>query len=267
MLCTAQNLVRRRMLLRFAAIAPLAPLLAAAPARAATMPLRMVTVAVAPWGWSDAAGQPQGIFVDFARQLAAESGLAMTISVVPYPRAVAMIGVGDADLLLALNSAVLLRTARQVVATPIGDVIVVTRADLAVRTLQELRGKVVGQVRATEYGPEFDGDSLIGKREMASWEQCVKMLMEHRIDGAIGMRVSLLYAMQQLGLPRSQLGPELFVHHASASLHYSRRSYDPAVAAVLAAAVTRLNQRGVMHALMARVMPAVPAPPQAALAR
>jgi len=230
----------------------------AAPAPAPVPVLKVVTVGVAPWGEIDAGGQPRGIFVDYVRQLSSISGVPVTLSVVPYPRAVALIGSGAADLLITLDSAQLLRIAHQVAPVPMGDVVLISRASAPYGSLAELRGKVVGQIRGTSYLPAFDDDGRIGKRGTLSARQNLTMLLEGRFDAAIGMHTSFKYVMRQIAIKPDRLAPVLVLATVNGSLHYANKSYDAAVAARLAAAVKLLNQRRLMPSLIDAALAAAP---------
>ena len=213
-------------------------------------PLKVVTFALVPFGMLDAAGMPAGVTVDLQQQLALESGLAMENLIVPYPRAVAMIISGEADLLLSFDNAKLRAHARQLGAVASGEIVVMGRAGSSYASLADLRGKTVGHIRGAEYDVVLQSDPAVAKHETVSYEQSVRMLLEGRFDATLGVRLSLLHTLRQLGVPRAKLGPELVLGRRDIVVHYSSKRYDPQVAAALTRALAVMRQRGAAAAAM-----------------
>lgn len=243
------KLWRRR---RFIGALPAAAMLAGGmPARAAA-PLRVVTLGVEPFGWVDAAGHAAGLFIDLAASLSRESGIPLLNTVAPYPRAVAMMKRGDADLMISIPNSKLDQVAQPLVFLFKGDIVVVGRAGTRYNSLADLRGKTVGQIRGAEYVQAFLDDAAIVKHETITTEQTVKMLLEGRFDAAIGFRHSILYTLRSMKLSRDKLGPALLVAQRDVSMYVARSVRDPGVVAALVKAMTALRERGVVRDLLER---------------
>jgi ABC-type amino acid transport substrate-binding protein len=246
-----RKFARRRLVLRAGAAAGLAfgvPFAAAEPSKPPAV-LKVAVFSLVPYGLLDSSGQPAGMMVDFQKQLAAESGVAMEVAVVPYPRAVAMMVAGDADLLFSFPNPQLREHAHQLGVIGTADVVVMGLAGRRFGSAEELRGKRVGHIRGAEYDIALQSDPAVARHETVTYEQTVRMLLEGRYDAMLGVRPSFLYTMRRLGVPRQKLGPELVLRKGELLLHYSRKRYQPQTAAALVRALASLRERGALAAL------------------
>ncbi|MYN06357.1 substrate-binding periplasmic protein [Pseudoduganella aquatica] len=241
----------RRLVLRAGAAAGLAAGVSAAMGQPSKppAPLKVVAFSLVPFGLLDASGRPAGMIVDFQKLLAAESGLAMDVQVVPYPRAVAMMVAGDADLLFSFPNAQLREHAHSLGVIGHVDVVVMGLAGSRYGSAEELRGKRVGHIRGAEYDMALQSDPAVARYETVTYEQTVRMLLEGRYDAMLGVRPSFLYTMRRLGVPRQKLGPELVLRKGELLLHYSNKRYKPQTAATLVRALAALRERGALAAL------------------
>lgn len=219
-------------------------------ANAAMPPLRAVIVGVAPFGMVDADGRPAGVHVDIIARMRQRCGLRIESSVVPNPRAMAMMASGEADIMLGLRSASLDRLAHAFSPLFEGEVVVVGLAGLRLRSLADLHGKTVGHIRGTLYDLALMNDDAIGKYSTTTMEQGLAMLREGRFDALVGTRLALGYAIRTLHMPRSALGTPLVLGRVQGWAHYAYRHYDPAVAARLMDCFAGLRERGEIEAIM-----------------
>ncbi|NGZ87363.1 substrate-binding periplasmic protein [Duganella aceris] len=221
--------------------------------------LKAVTIGVAPYGIRTPEGGASGLLVELTEALAARSGIPIDNVVVPYPRAMAMMQSGEADLLMSIANSRLVSIARPVALVFEGDVVAVGRAGSHFASLADLRGKVVAHIRGVEYNAAFEADQQIRKHETTSIEQSLKMLLERRVDAAIGSRESLLYALRAMGRPRAQLGTPMPIGHLYVRLYLSSRVTDDAVADALTSAMDALRDGGTVAALRKKYFAGLPA--------
>ena len=257
-LATASASPRRRRLLAWAAAATAAaglrvPAVAAAPAR-----MCMVSYGVSPFGVIDDQGRSAGMSIELAEGLSREAGVEIANVVVPYPRAVAMVASGEAELLFSLPNRALEKVALPIVPMFKGEIIVIGRPGTRYASLADLHGKLVGHIRGSEYGDAFQGDAAIRKYETISSKQTIQMLLEGRYDAAIGLRGSLFHAMRELKLPRDRLGAALHVGDTEVWLYMSRRAHNAPLAESLARAATTLRGNGVVNALQEKYFGGLP---------
>ena len=244
----------RRRVLTWLPLAAAADMAWAAPPTSTSTPalrLKAVTIGVAPYGMRGADGGASGLLVEVIAALAARSGIAIDNVVVPYPRAMAMMASGEADLLMSIANSRLVSVARPVALVFEGEVVAVGRAGSRYARLADLRGKVVAHIRGVEYNAAFEADRQIRKYETSSIEQSLKMLLEHRVDAAVGSRESLLYAMRAMGRSREQLGAPMAIGHIYIRMYLSYRIKDGAATDALVGAMDALRDGGAVAKLRA----------------
>lgn len=236
---------RRRLLGAAAgvALALSAALAGAAEARGAPRVLKVVTIAVIPYGMLDAQGKPAGLLVELADRLAQESGWPIENVVVPYARAVAMVVSGEADLMLSFINPSLLANARQLGSVSSSDIVIVGRAGTHFASLADLRGKTVGHIRGAEFETGLLAEHGVFHYETSSNELVLKMLMEGRLDAALGVRLGFFATLRQLGIARERLGSVLTLGRRHTLVHYSNKRYDPQVAADLVRAIDAMREQ------------------------
>jgi ABC-type amino acid transport substrate-binding protein len=240
---------RRRAL----SLLPAVPLLGL-PAWSTSAPaaLRLIILNLPPFGMLDRDGRPTGISADLAAQLSRETGFVLDPVMVPYPRAVAMMASGEGDLLISIPNSHLTALTKPLAHVFYGEVVVIGRPGLRLNSLDDLHGKVVGQLRGAEYLPAFDHDTAIGKHETISYQQSVQMLLEGRYDAMIGFRSAVYYALRSLGKPRGALGKALFLGECDVTLFMSRKAARQETAEPLARAMNALRERGVVKTVLER---------------
>lgn len=225
--------------------------LPAAGAMAAPAGLRAVSLTVPLFGM-ERQGTPSGIFVDVITELSRVSGVPITNLMVPKVRGQALLKAGEADLMIGFDNAELQAAARRVALVASFDVGIVARPGIPLRTLSDLRGKTVGQLRSADYFAPLEQDSAISKYNTNTMAQMVKMLALGRVDAVIGVRESLYYAFQSEGVAPERIGDFLPLTRRDAWLHYANASYEPGTADKLAAAMQRMQASGAIAAIIAR---------------
>lgn len=250
--------MRRRLLGALAAALTLSRLrpasAAPAPQAAAGTPrLKAVIIEIMPFGWRGADGRARGLAAEVSQRLALESGLAIDNVVVPYPRGVAMVTSGEADIMISLMNSELEHTARHLGVLFGLDAIIIGRAGMPLASLADLRGRTVGHLRRAEYSPALlSAESGIQRYETSSSEQTINMLSKGRLDAALGIRMSLYHAVRTLHVPPGQLGQVLYLGKREVGVYYSVRRYTPEVAARLKRGIEAMRQNGSAAQLVAK---------------
>lgn len=209
--------------------------------------IRIVTIAVAPFGMESTGGKKSGSVFEIGNLIAEEAGLQYENTILPYSRALAMIESGDADLLIALPSDRLNQKAKQIVRVTTLENIVIGRRGTQYRVLEDLHGKVVGTIREAKYDARFSADTEIKKYNTNNYEQGINMLFAERLDAVIGVKEGIYFALQSIGGTRAMLGEPLMLSRQDAWLHFSNKGYDELIAVALKNAVTRLQQRNAIQ--------------------
>jgi len=137
---------------------------------------------------SDTQASFSGIYVDIAKKLAAEKGIAIEFVEVPFARALAMMEAGTADLMLGPNRTPERERYMAYLPTPIDEEpkIFLVRDDApVVRGYADLTGLVIAVLDNSVYFDRFDADETLQKFEVSSYEIAFGMLAAKRLDVAI----------------------------------------------------------------------------------
>lgn len=214
---------------------------------ALTMPeSRGVTAAlvnIPPWTSVDAPAAGRGIMVELVDELSRVSGIPIEIHKVPYAREVMMIEKGSAVLTIALRTAVIDRIATPLAKLGTEEVVVVGLAGSRISSIADLRGKLVAQLRYSDYLTEIIADPLIRKYDTTSYQQSVKMLLEKRVDAVIGLRTSLMYAVHQEPNAISKLSALLPLRTSEFGIFVSREFHDQGTIESLGVAAQAIANR------------------------
>lgn len=205
--------------------------------------LRIVTIESAPFGFIGKDGKPTGMMYEIGNLIAAEAGFTYTNQITPYARSAHVVARGDADFVLRYRSAELTSSAIPVVGVLSLPTIVVGKPSLKLRSLVDLRGKWVGVPRGGRFDDAFDAEADIQKYQVSDYSQMLKMLMNDRIDAALGSSIGLFYNAHLLGIKKEQLGKPLVLSTQTFELHLSQKTADEETIAALKAAVARLKSR------------------------
>ncbi|MEO7107649.1 MAG: transporter substrate-binding domain-containing protein [Rhodoferax sp.] len=216
--------------------------------------LRIETIEVTPFGFTDSDGKPTGMMFEIGNRIAEEAGLKYTNHIVPYARTVADLEGGTADLVLRYSNEKLTRVAIQVVSVVTMPTIIVGPAGVSYPSLDALHGKTVGMVSGGRFDDKFDSDVDIKKYEVHDYVPILKMLVAQRIDGAIGSSVGIYYSAMRAGIAKGQLGTPLILSNKDFVLHQSKKTADPTTMRALKTAVERLNRQGEIRKIVNKYM-------------
>lgn len=216
--------------------------------------LRIVTIESAPFGFVGKDGKPTGMMYEIGNLIATEAGFTYTNQITPYARSAHVVARGDADFVLRYRSAELSSSAIPVAGVLSLPTIVVGKPTLKCRSLVDLQGKVVGVPRGGRFDDAFDAEAGIQKYQVSDYSQMLKMLMNDRIDAALGSSIGLFYNAHQLGITKAQLGKPLVLSTQTFELHFSKATADDETVAALKAAVARLKSRNDIRKIVDRYL-------------
>jgi ABC-type amino acid transport substrate-binding protein len=206
-------------------------------------------VNIPPWTSLDAPAVGKGIMVELFDELSQLSGIPIDIIKVPYAREVMMIEKGTAVLTIALRTAVIDRIATPLTKLGTEEVVVASMAGSGIASISDLRGKLVAQLRYSDYLSEVIADPLIHKYDTTSYQQSVRMLLEKRVDAVIGLHTSLLYAIRQQPQALGRLGAIVPLRTSEFGIFSSRTFHDVETIGRLEAAAHSITQRRVFDRL------------------
>lgn len=156
----------------------------------------------APYVWVEA-GEVVGLDVEVCALLLQRLGVTPDYHPMPWPRAVATLEAGEADLLLQFVAAEE-RFDRFQMVGPFrnGETVFAVRADSDLRfeTLADLRGLIIGTARGFLYGQGFDTASHFTREPAATARLSLRKLVSGRIDMVVGDRIALAWLARREGI-------------------------------------------------------------------
>ena len=211
-----------------------------------------------PWSEVNARGELTGILVEAGRQLARLSGEALDVTPLPYARALHMLGGGQVQLMLALQTARLDQLAVPIAPVGEGEIALLTRAGLDIDSVAGLEGKRVGHLRLADYGMALAASPGIIRYEISSYAQGLLMLELGRIDALLAIRTAILYTAKMLDIPLSHFGPLHVLRRKPVMLYLSRQGAPQVSAQKLKQACGQMLQQGAIRLLSERALAAPP---------
>lgn len=149
----------------------------------------------APYVWAEA-GQVFGLDVEICEKVLARLGVAPDITPMPWPRAVATLEAGAADLLLQFV-ATEERFGQFIMVGPFrnGETVFAVRADSTLRFdgLEDLRGLTIGTSRGFSYSQGFDEATDFIREPAATARLSLRKLVSGRVDMVVGDHIALAW--------------------------------------------------------------------------
>ncbi len=204
-------------------------------------PLKMVTFDAYPWGFLNEEGTPDGILTEIGNRILAEAGLSHENVLLPYVRAVKYVEIGEADLILVFSNETLEQKAVNVAPVFSLTTGIIGLAGIRYASLQDLHGKTVVYMRGGEYDEAFRNDSKITKDAVTDYEEEVKMLLNRRVDAAIGVLENFYMVARKLGYPQEQFGEPLVLNTRVVYLFLATKRANTDVIRTLKSAVETLK--------------------------
>lgn len=213
--------------------------------------LKIVTIQLSPFGFMTEDNKPTGMMYEISNLIAKEAGLSYENRIVPYVRTSYAVANGTADFVLRFTNKQLQKDAIQVVSVVAMQNIVVGLAGSEYRSLSDLHGKTVANLKGAIFDKQFTADVQILKYDVRDYGQGLKMLFAKReIDGVIGSNVGVYYSALKLGYSPNQLSKPLALSSKHFWLHFSKKNEDKIVIAALKDAIERLKEKGAIKKII-----------------
>lgn len=242
----APQLKKMGLMLLFS-LASLSPLSLAAdtPLKAPLAPIiTFASTSVKPWG-IQGAGEDKGLLISIIKALSRETGINASVDLQPYPRVAHSLYGGKVDMAFLFDSPSTRDSAIRIGHLVESSMIVVGRAGSPELTsLADLKGRNVGIIRGSKYGPDFDNATHFRLEPVSSMEQGLAMLMRHRTDVMVGTDQSVYWAMREMNVGAKRLSKLFVMGGTSGSLYMSKTSEHQALIPLYKKALEKLHQDG-----------------------
>lgn len=179
---------------------------------------------IKPWGMS-VDGSAQGLLVDVQYALGLETGLEQQLVLQPYSRVIHSIYSGEVDMAGLFDARVDLSQVVKIAAITESSIIIAGKAGMEpISSIEGLRGKVVGHMRGSKYGPVFDDASHFTKVPINTMLQGLAMLYRGRIDAMAGADQTFFWTIKQEQFSSADFVPLLVISKPVVSLYISKKS-------------------------------------------
>jgi len=170
-------------------------LIAASPASAEQVGIKVCLLDIPPWGSS--ALPDHGILVDVLNELSGITGVRFEYHVLPFKRALDFVKNGYCQFTVSIDDVArpydLIRGAT-VIKLDFG---VMPRRGLELTNVNDLKGHKIARVRGLTIGTSFDSDPQIVKIDAYGAEETITMTEHGRADGALGSIPTMSWWVRQ----------------------------------------------------------------------
>lgn len=218
--------------------------------------LTFSTSNVEPWGWFNEEYEPKGLLVALNTALQKEMMhrshriLHFTNHIRPYPRVINDIKTGRADFAVLFNSRESDQFGESVGKVSDFKVLVTGLRDAdSINSLQDLKGRPIGYVRGSRYGPVFDDNTDLSKVALDSMDKGLDMLLKGRLAALVCLDQTLFHALAKKRIPAGRTQTLMVLGSARADLYISRRSKNQSLAEIAEISLEALHQNGTIQAI------------------
>lgn len=215
--------------------------------------LKVAVMHTEPWGYYDQSGQVTGIWPEIADAIGEASGIAHTLRLTPYARALEGLRNGEADLSYLIRS-----PDREGEVYHAGFLfnfatVVIAHSDLSLTAFEDLEKMRIGVLRGIRISERFDQNNTLQKIEVRDYETMLGMLHAGRLDAVSGNSLSLPYLANQMKSPaQPSLGDRLVLQVTPVTVQFSHHHQDATVRARVERAVDALRKTGRIEAILNR---------------
>jgi polar amino acid transport system substrate-binding protein len=218
------------------------------PAIAATGPLSFAVIDAPPYGALLSNGTATGIYPALLAHLSAEAAMPFKITVVPFARAVSMVGNEQADGTILFKTSVTEGSAIALLPLFSTNLVLIQPPGSKRRERTELAGRLIGRLRGG--CQDLEADAGVRFYELNSQQQGVSMLIAGRIDAFCTAEESLNWAIGQFDAAGAlALAHRMKISERQVWLHV-RRHLDPHLAERLKAALLRMKADGTIERIV-----------------
>ncbi|MCV2359017.1 MULTISPECIES: substrate-binding periplasmic protein [Roseateles] len=211
-------------------------------------PLRILLNDVAPYTLHGEVSRP-GMHHEIMLALAREAALPVALGSAVYVRLAMGLKDGSADLVVGVEGPELEELAQRVTPFHVFKFVVLTKKASDIRSVAQLKGKLLGVARGAFYDDAINKDDAIRKFGVADPFQGVRMLALDRLDAVISSDYLLSYALKQSGVDLNQFNSPFTVNEKSYVL-YARRELGAETVRRLQRAMESLQKSGQIERIL-----------------
>lgn len=206
------------------------------------MTLRIGTMDLPPYGWTDQQGEKHGIIYELNQEIAAKSGLPFDNQIIPFNRMFKMLSDGELDFISSQAHQPALDAGEKLAVQHLVKVVAVTRRGSSIHTLNDLKKKKLIYHHGASY-PQLEGFSEAIER-VSSYRDMVQLLStHHHLDAGIITEPAFYYWASDLKLdPSKDFGDIIVIEDNKPQWIFVRRNLPEDIKKRIKEATMRLYQ-------------------------
>lgn len=217
---------------------------------AALASLRIATMDLPPYGWIDQSGHPQGALYELCDEIGRRCGLPFVNRIQPFARMLESLKEGSIDALSSQAHQQALDAGEKLAVMYLVNVIVATKKDSGIHSLDDLKGKKFVFHRGASY-KQLDGiPSEV--QYVSSYEQAVDMLYSRPVHAAVFSEPAYYYFMQKAKRSSGDFGKVLYLERNKEQWMFVRRGMPSETRDRLKTVVEQLRQEDAFDKLMVK---------------
>ncbi|MGB2738972.1 MAG: transporter substrate-binding domain-containing protein [Cognaticolwellia sp.] len=174
----------------------------------------------------------------------------MEIASYPYARILHSLKTGELDLALIFRNSLIENDVIYIGPLSLSKVIVLTPNGTALRYYNDLyQLKNIAVIRHAQFNEQFDQDNALHKITVDSYDQAISMLKMNRVDGVIGSKIGLEYALRQQGMDLNLISNAFELGTKELGLHLAKKSSFITLLPLLTSAVNSNYQQDLLYRL------------------
>ena len=168
----------------------------------------------------------------------------------PYARILHSLKTGELDLALILHNSAIENDAIYIGPLSLAKIILITPSGTSIRCYNDLyQLKNIAVIRHAQFNEQFDQDNALHKITLDSYDQAISMLKMNRIDGVIGSKIGLEYALRQQGMDLNLISNAFELDTKELGLHLAKKSSFITLLPLLTSAVENNYQQDLLYQL------------------
>tara|TARA_R110000787_G_scaffold42623_6_gene104798 strand:- start:435 stop:1145 length:711 start_codon:yes stop_codon:yes gene_type:complete len=168
----------------------------------------------------------------------------------PYTRILHSLKTGELDLALIFKNSTHENHVEYIGPLSLSEVIVLTRSNISIQRYHDLyKLKNIAVIRNAQFHKTFDQDTRLNKVNVDSYDQAIRMLKSNRVDGVVGSRVGIQYALSQQNIALSLMANAYTLGSKEWGLHLAKKSPFITLLPLLTTAVKNTYQEDLIYQL------------------
>lgn len=223
-------------------------------ANASDQTVEIRTIRLSPYGVKEG-NYLSGLYYDMANLIVSNAGYSPNNKVYPYARILKEIKHGKIDLTIMFRHPALYGYVDYIGSLPSKNTVVIGLQGKSFKSIADLSGKKITQLRGGQYNNQIDNDKSIEKHMVNTYSLGVKMLIAGRVDAMLGTMTAIkrtVFELERKENIKINLSAPLIVDIRTPWIQLSQKSSEYIEIEKLKKSFLQLEKQGVFNMLDAK---------------